>query len=102
MRAGDEVAPTEFAVTGIQPNPLTGSTTIGFAVPTAAEVSIEIYGVDGRRVATLLSQKRQPGQHSVVWNGRDSRGAPVGQGVYFCKVKFEGQPAIMKKLVKLN
>jgi hypothetical protein len=102
LRAGEEVAPVDFAVTGIQPNPLTGSTTIGFALPTAAEVSIEIYGVDGRRVTTLLSQKRQPGQHSVVWNGRDSHGAPVGQGVYFCKVKFEGQPGIMKKLVKLN
>jgi hypothetical protein len=101
LRASDAM-PSEFAVTGIQPNPLTGSTTIGFALPTAAEVSIEIYGVDGRRVTTLLSQKRQPGQHSVVWNGRDSRGEPVGQGVYFCQVRFEGQPAIMKKLVKLN
>jgi hypothetical protein len=97
-----EVTPAEFAVTGIQPNPLTGSTTIGFALPTAAEVSIEIFGVDGRRITTLLSQKRQAGQHSVVWNGRDSRGGPVGQGVYFCRVQFEGQPAIMTKLVKLN
>jgi hypothetical protein len=96
------VMPVEFAVTGIQPNPLTGSTTITFAIPTTAKVGIEIYSVDGRRVSTLVSQTRPAGEHSVVWNGRDSHGKQVGQGVYFCKVSFEGHAPIMRKLVKLD
>jgi flagellar hook assembly protein FlgD len=44
----------------------------------------------GQKVATLLDRHVTAGDHSVRWDGRDSRGVNVGSGVYFCRVEADG------------
>ncbi|MFH1219018.1 MAG: FlgD immunoglobulin-like domain containing protein [Candidatus Eisenbacteria bacterium] len=98
----ERALPTEFGVTGIVPNPLSGSTTISFAMPTSGKTTVDIYDMLGRKVTALLSQDVDAGYHAVVWNGTDARGNAVAPGVYFCKVGFMDQAPIMRKLVKLQ
>jgi hypothetical protein len=98
----EQILPTEFEVTGIVPNPLLGSTTISFALPTSGKVTVEIYDIQGRSVNALLGHQLPAGYHGVVWNGKDVHGSKVASGVYFCRVRFADEPEIMKKLIKLQ
>ena len=79
--------PTEFALHGNAPNPFRPPTTIRFDLPVAAEVSLTIYNVQGRRVCTLVQGRVEPGRHAAAWDGRDGRGQPVAAGVYFYRLR---------------
>lgn len=69
------------------PNPFNPQTTITFALPTDGLVSLAVYSVDGRRVASLLDEQRPAGRHEVVWTGRDDAGRPVATGTYFYSLR---------------
>jgi photosystem II stability/assembly factor-like uncharacterized protein len=83
---GDDL-PTAFAAWQNQPNPFTGTTRIRYALPQRAQVSLEVYNVQGRRVATLVNETQEPGNYSVPFgSGGLSPGGRVGRlpsGVYF-------------------
>ncbi len=65
-------------------------------------MSISIYNHLGQVVKTLVSgQDQEAGRHTVIWDGKDERGAEVSNGVYF--LEFEaGEYVTVRKLVKLN
>lgn len=78
--------PDGFSLAQNHPNPFNPSTTINFAVPEAGEVTLSIYNLRGQLIQTLLSGVIEAGQHSVVWDGTDFRGAKVASGVYLYKL----------------
>jgi flagellar hook assembly protein FlgD len=83
----------EITITALHPNhpnPFNPYTTIRFSVGAglaSAHVSLDIFNIRGQRVRTLVSGYKQPGHHSVVWNGRDNDGRAVGSGVYFYRLQ---------------
>jgi hypothetical protein len=83
--ARPQVADSELSVF---PNPGRGSKdyTLSFAIPVSGRTSLEIYNVAGRRVATLVAGELPAGRREVAWQGRDSTGRHVGQGVYFARL----------------
>jgi hypothetical protein len=95
-----EVLPERLEL-AVRPNPLMSGTTINLALPAGADVSMDIYDVQGRRVTVLLSGRLTAGYHTTEWNGSDEHGNRVGSGVYFCRVRIDGQPMLMQKLMKL-
>jgi hypothetical protein len=44
----------------------------------------------GRQVRTLVNQSQQPGNYSVVWDGRDEHGQMVAGGVYIYQLRGGG------------
>ncbi|MCD4707680.1 MAG: T9SS type A sorting domain-containing protein, partial [Candidatus Sabulitectum sp.] len=68
------------------PNPFQSATTITYELPCATHVSVSIFDTAGRRVCTLVDQARLTGNHSIVWDGRDSSGYPAYSGIYFCRL----------------
>jgi len=80
--AVDESAPSAFSVAQNSPNPFNPTTTIGFAIPEAGTVSIEVYNVAGQKVDTIANGFMAAGKHSVNW---DASG--FSAGVYFYTVK---------------
>jgi len=68
------------------PNPFNPVTTIRFTIGNVENVVINVYNVRGQRVRTLLNEYREPGLHSVVWNGTDDSGRAVGSGIYFYRM----------------
>ncbi len=68
------------------PNPFERTTEVAYHVPAAADLDIEIVGVDGRVIRTLHRGRVTPGRHSVSWDGSDENGAPVASGVYFVRI----------------
>ena len=62
-------------------------TTIGYHVPSESQVTIRVYDVTGRHVATLVDRVMEPGRHSVAWSGTNDHGESVGSGIYFCTME---------------
>jgi hypothetical protein len=71
------------------PNPANPLTRIAFDLPTRQAVSLEIFGLDGRLVATLAEGELPAGRHEVAWRGLDSAGQPVAPGAYFYRLQAD-------------
>jgi hypothetical protein len=76
--------PTKFALEQNYPNPFNPVTTITFALPPQAgnvgtlnAMSLQIFDLLGRRVATLLDEPRQPGRYSVTFDASN-----LATGIY--------------------
>jgi hypothetical protein len=84
----------------VQPNPLQGSAVIELDVPTSGPVQLDIYDIQGRKVAALIDAYKEAGRHNATWNGDDLNGAPVASGVYFCRARVGLGAVIMEKMIK--
>lgn len=83
--------PDRYELGQCMPNPFNPVTVIGYAVPSpGGEVSISVYDVAGRRVATLVDAESSPGWFATTWDGTSSTGDRVSSGVYFCKMEAPG------------
>ena len=78
--------PQEFSLGQNYPNPFNSSTTISYAVPERSKVTLAVYNVIGRKVATLVNEIRPVGSYSVTWDGADAAGAEVASGIYFYRL----------------
>jgi len=95
----DPEVPAVFALRGSYPNPLVGGTRIVFDLPVPAHVTVEVYSIDGRRVATVNDGPMDAGVKAVAWNGRDDEGLAVPGGVYLYQVEAGSEQARGKVVV---
>ncbi len=91
-----------FSVSQNYPNPFNPLTTVGYEVPAryldGVRVVIEVFTARGRKVKTLVDERKSPGSHTVLWDGRDDRGEAVGSGVYLYRLTI-GPHAAVRKMV---
>ncbi|MEE9271615.1 MAG: right-handed parallel beta-helix repeat-containing protein [Candidatus Krumholzibacteria bacterium] len=78
------------------PNPFNPRTIITYSVASPGQVKVGVYDVRGRMVTTLVREFKIPGEYTMDWDGRDSRGNQVGTGVYFVRLETGGQTASRK------
>lgn len=82
-----------------QPNPFNPQTTISYSVTKAAELNLCIYNTKGQLIRTLQAGLAAKGNHSVVWNGKDDQGKPVGNGIYLYKMQSGSTTQIRKMML---
>ena len=92
------VVPEEYTLFQNYPNPFNPSTTIRFALPERAQVSLVIYDVLGRSVASLIQGARNRGTYNVTWDGR-SGGRPVSSGMYVAVLRINNRTLSRKLLL---
>ena len=85
--------PTEYALSQNYPNPFNPSTKINFAIPTTGLVTMKIYDVLGKEVATLINEVKNPGNYIVEFDG-----SSLSSGVYFYKLQV-GDFSSVKRMV---
>ena len=85
-----------FSLAQNRPNPVDSRTTISFNLLEEAEVSLEVFDVAGRRVASLLNETRAAGAHSVDVDGRE-----FAPGIYFYRL-VAGDAVAQRKMVILE
>ncbi|MBM3501532.1 MAG: hypothetical protein FJX74_22995, partial [Armatimonadetes bacterium] len=68
-----------------------GGLELTYALPRAADVTIEVRNVAGRVVTTLPTAGGQPGLNRVLWNGQSAGGQGVPNGRYLVVVKAAAQ-----------
>ncbi len=85
------------------PNPFNPETTIPYTVGggSVVPVSLHIYDITGRRVATLVNGEIGPGAYQATWHGRNDDGLGVPSGVYFSRLTV-GDRSISRKLLFLK
>jgi hypothetical protein len=95
--------PLAFALSQNRPNPFTGITRIEYALPLRAQVSLEVFDLQGKRVATLVSEQQEPGRYSVEFgSGVSAVGGRLGAvrtGVYFYRLQAGANFATRKMLL---
>ncbi len=64
----DESLPGAFALKQNFPNPFNPTTSIAFTTPAAGEVTLAVFDLLGRQVATLVQGPMTAGDHSVTFN----------------------------------
>ena len=79
------------------PNPFNPRTTLRWQQTEAVDVTVEVFDLRGRRVATLWESRLQPGRHQVTWDGADAAGRPVASGTYVARVQL-GQRSLTAPL----
>ncbi|MBN2103687.1 T9SS type A sorting domain-containing protein [bacterium] len=64
------------------PNPFNPSTTIRYTVPKSCHVTLTIYDLLGKEIATLVNETQSPGEYAVKWNGQNHANA-----IYLYQIK---------------
>lgn len=80
------------------PNPFSDATEIELALPSASRVEIDVFDVQGRRVAHEVIAGTKGWQH-MQWDGRDGVGRQLSSGVYLYRVKAAGETVTRKMVI---
>lgn len=82
----ERILPDRAALLQNYPNPFNPSTIVSFRLSIVNWVTIKVYDILGREVATLVNEVKQPGIYTVTWDGTGTSGLRAGGGVYFCRM----------------
>jgi immune inhibitor A len=88
--------PYEFSLLQNYPNPFNPSTTFEFSIPKSEHVTLKIYDLLGKEVATLISENKTPGSYKYTWNA-----GKISSGVYLYKIQA-GEFVQTRKLVLMK
>ncbi|MFA7419665.1 MAG: T9SS type A sorting domain-containing protein [Melioribacteraceae bacterium] len=73
--------PTEFALSNNYPNPFNPTTTIKYDLPKESQVTLKIYDILGREVATLVNSKQNAGFYQIRFDA-----SKYASGVYVYRI----------------
>ncbi|MFY0685451.1 MAG: T9SS type A sorting domain-containing protein, partial [Balneola sp.] len=79
------------------PNPFNPSTSIAFGLPASGNVTLEVFDLLGRKVATLLhNENRTAGRHTINFDA-----SSLSSGMYIYRLKA-GNSVVTKKLTLIK
>jgi hypothetical protein len=97
---GADAIPTAYNLSQNYPNPFNPTTTIRYALPQASQVTLEVFDMVGRRVATLAEGPQAAGYHTATFDGRS-----LASGAYIYRLrvinKATGQPYVQTRTLVL-
>lgn len=76
-----DLTPNEYSLQQNYPNPFNPSTTIEYTIPKDGYVSLKVYDITGREIASLVNQYQNTGSYLVTWNASN-----FSSGVYFYRI----------------
>lgn len=88
--------PEDFILFQNYPNPFNFATIIKFAIPKREKVTLKIFDVLGREVATLIDGEFEAGYFEVRWDANN-----FSNGIYFYRLSA-GSFAVTKKMILLK
>jgi hypothetical protein len=88
--------PSSFSLGQNYPNPFNPTTTISFSIPSRSFVSVKVFDILGREVATIVSEELPAGSYTRQWNA-----ARAASGVYYYRASA-GRFTDTKKMLLLR
>ena len=88
--------PSEYSLFQNYPNPFNPSTTITYQIPQTGFVTLKVYDILGREVATLVNEEKAAGNYEVQFTGNG-----LTSGIYFYQINA-GAYFDTKKMVLLR
>lgn len=93
------LSPPVFSLLQNTPNSFNPDTVIRYTIPRNGPVQLVIYNIRGQKVQTLVDGIQAAGAYRVAWNGRNSRGYPVGSGLYLYGLSADGSRDIKRMIL---
>lgn len=93
----EEVArgvPHGYEMSQNYPNPFNPTTAISYRLSAVGHVTLRVYDVLGREVATLVNSRQTAGEHSVVFDSRN-----LSSGVYIYELTANNFISVKKMLM---
>ena len=90
----EQIIPESFYLAGAYPNPFNSTTRLSYGLPVATELTLRLYDVSGRHIATLVDEYVQAGIHTAVLQSDD-----LASGIYFVRVEALGKVLTQKVLL---
>jgi len=87
--------PKEFKLAQNYPNPFNPSTLIEYTVAKTEKITIKVYNVLGKEIATIVDEIKDPGIYSVRFDAKD-----LSSGIYFYKLQSESYSAVRKMILQ--
>ncbi|MCD4829169.1 MAG: T9SS type A sorting domain-containing protein [Candidatus Cloacimonetes bacterium] len=91
-----DAIPAHPATLSCYPNPFNPETKLRFTLAHPEQSRLDIYNLRGQRVATLVDEYLQAGEHTVIWTATD-----CASGVYFCRLDT-GDDTLVEKMLLLK
>ena len=91
-----KLIPKQFELYQNYPDPFNPTTTLSFTIPLRSSVSLKVFDILGREVATIISGEMPAGTYSRQWNA-----TKMSSGIYFYRLRA-GSFTQTKRLVLLK
>ena len=92
----NDTSPKEYQLSQNYPNPFNPLTVINYQVPKEGMVTIKIYNVLGKEIATLVNEYKKSGRYHTEFNG-----SGIASGVYIYRIQA-GEYTASRKMVLLK
>jgi hypothetical protein len=86
--------PEQVSLDQNYPNPFNPTTVISYTLPQASDVRLEVLNLLGQRVALLVSDRLQAGQHTVNFDAGN-----LSSGIYIYRLQADGFTQTRKMLL---
>ena len=96
VEVNTHLTPNEYSLHQNYPNPFNPTTVMSYQLPATGPVTLRVYDVLGKEVATLVEGVQSAGMHSVRFDG-----SSLQSGVYFYRLQT-GEFIETKKLMLLK
>jgi len=90
----EPVAIENFTLLQNYPNPFNPSTTIRYHLPGAGKIVLDVYNLNGQKVAELINGIQESGEQAVMFDAKE-----LPSGVYFYRLKVGQQTTTRKMLL---
>ena len=99
------VIPSKYELQQNYPNPFNPSTSIQYAISSTQFVTLKVYDLLGREVATLVNEEKPAGSYNVEFRMQNlptgQAGLELSSGIYFYKLQA-GDFVETKKMILLK
>lgn len=96
VRERDAQTPRQMSLEQNYPNPFNPTTTMRFGIRRLGLVTLQVFDVLGKEVATLVREELEPGFYSVQWNASE-----MASGVYYCRLQTQ-ESLLVRKMVLMR
>ncbi|MEJ2613807.1 MAG: T9SS type A sorting domain-containing protein, partial [Ignavibacteriaceae bacterium] len=93
--------PLTFKLEQNYPNPFNPSTKIKYSIPKQSYVTLKVFDILGRQVATLVNEEKPAGNYKVPFGVGQDSSPDIASGVYFYQIKA-GDYVSTKKMILLK
>ena len=89
--------PKGFELFQNYPNPFNQTTNIKYQITNKSYITLKVYDISGKEVATILNEEKQPGKYSILFD------SPIlASGIYFYQLIADGKNIETKKMIILK
>jgi hypothetical protein len=89
--------PEEYLLEQNYPNPFNPKTIINYQLPINNYVTLKIYDLTGKEIATLVNEEQKPGKYETEFDGSN-----LPSGIYYYQLSVDNKPLAAKKMVLIK